>query len=427
MHKAHCSRTGTHLICVRGFTSDYLTDVRYEIRHLRIVDWPVTCFNVDELQYHFPNIRALDFINCTYLTTFKGRFRPSSKIEKLSMHGLPLLWEVPADMVTDMPQLRVIDLRYNMLRHLREPLLSKPRRLERVYLSDNKWDCSDGGLDWLAMESENSTIRQIIVDYYQLLCQQQLYRGKPLHKVMDIIKMVRNNCPDPCACAMTHVVNDRNGGLLPLITVDCSKKDLVIPPVAVPPNTTTLRLEGNKITSIRSLVHDPQYKKLMDLYLDNNTIQFVKELEGSEWFTTFRVLSLRGNRLKQIPVYAFDKAFQVNNNIMGVFLGHNPWRCDCHFTPRFQGLLLKYKRVIRDLSDIKCSKSDDKTISQVQISTLSLGIVCSRSELKMPISSINIANLVLTFLILLVVGRFLYDWHHFRTTGKLPWISSILP
>lgn len=69
----------------------------------------------------------------------------------------------------------------------------------------------------------------------------------------------------------------------------------------------------------------------------------------------------------QIPVYAFDKAFQVNNNIMHVFLGHNPWRCDCHFIPRFQGLLLKYKRVIRDLPDIRCSKSDDKTTSFVQV------------------------------------------------------------
>ncbi|KOB76760.1 Protein singed wings 2, partial [Operophtera brumata] len=130
---------------------------------------------------------------------------------------------------------------------------------------------------------------------------------------------------------MTHVVSDSNGAVIPLITIN----------------------------SIRSIVHNPLYKKLADLYLDNNTISAVKELEGTEWFTSFR-----------IPVYAFDKALQVNNNIMHVFLGHNPWRCDCHFIPRFQGLLRKYKR----------------------ISTMPLGVVCSSGK-EMPISVINIVNL----------------------------------
>ncbi|XP_045516866.1 protein singed wings 2 isoform X1 [Pieris brassicae] len=427
-NKALCFKSGHELVCTRGFTNDWLTGVRHEIISLKIVDWPGSCFNVNRLEYHYPNLREFGFFNSTLITKLKGRFTAVSRIEKFSVHGLTSLWEVPAEMVSQMSQLKVIDLRSNVLRHLKAPLLQGPSKLEKVYLSDNKWDCSDGGLDWLAMEHENGTIRRMIVDYYLLVCHQQLYRGKPLHKVMDIIKMVRETCPQPCLCAMTHVVTDRAGGIIPLITVGCANKKLTVPPTTLPPSATTLRLEGNKLNTIRSLVQEPQYRKLMDLYLDNNSIPAVKELEGSEWFTTFRVLSLRGNFLKQIPVYAFDKAFQANNNIMGVFLGQNPWRCDCHFIPRFQALLLKYKRIIRDLSDIRCSKSEDKTISQVQISTMPLGNVCGRTETKlMPISSINIVNLVLSFLIFIIIGRFLYDWHHFRTTGKLPWLSSILP
>ncbi|VVC90793.1 unnamed protein product [Leptidea sinapis] len=244
--------------------------------------------------------------------------------------------------------------------HTRQANCTRSRKLLHCTrgLTNNKWDCSDGGLDWLAMENENSTTRKVIVDYYQL--------------------MVRVTCPDPCACAMTHVVSNRAGVIIPMITADCAKKNLETAPESLPPSTTTLRLEGNKLSSIRSIVQNPQYSKLMDLYLDNNKIHAVKELEGSEWFTTFRVLSLRGNLLKQIPVYAFDKAFQVNNNIMN-------------------------------------------------ISTMPLGNVCSSNEVKMPISTLNIVNLVLTFIIILVLSKFLYDWHRFRTTGKLPWISSILP
>ncbi|KAG6456948.1 protein singed wings 2 isoform X2 [Manduca sexta] len=423
---ADCVQSHYRLICRGGFTSYWIKDIRYDITHLRVLEWPGECFSVGSLEYYFPGLRFLEFINCTRLKNFKGSFNEASKIEKLTMQGLSSLWELLPGVIVRMPYLRELDLRRNMLRHMKAPLLYGPPRLERVHLSGNTWDCSDGGLDWLAMEQENGTARLRIADYYDLVCYQKLYRGKPLHKVMDIIKTTKLTCPDPCVCIMTHVVSDPTGAVIPLITVNCSRRQLEEPPPALPPSTTTLRLEGNKINTIRGIIQNPHYTKLADLYLDNNSISAVKELEGSEWFSKFRVLSLRGNMLEQIPVYAFDKAFQVNNNIMHVYLGHNPWRCDCLYIPRFQGLLLKYKRVIRDLPDIKCSKSSDKKTSLAQISTIPLGIVCT-ADSGMPISLVNIVNLVLLLLILLVVGKFLYDWRSFKSTGKLPWLSSILP
>ncbi|XP_052747694.1 protein singed wings 2 isoform X1 [Galleria mellonella] len=424
--RGHCEPTHFKLTCRKGFADEWLNGIKHEISHLHVIEWPGKCLNVGQIQEHFPNLKSLEIINSTVLHSFKENFKATSKIENLTVHGLTSLWEIPPEIVENMKELRIIDLRGNMLRHIKAGLLRGPK-LQRVYLSDNKWDCSDGGLDWLAMERDNNTLRKRIIDYYDLMCHQQLYRGKPLHKVMDIIWKIRHTCPMPCACTMTHVVSDAAGTVIPLITVDCAGRELNLPPANLPPSTTTLRLENNKINTIRSIIQNREYQKLADLYLDNNSISAVKELEGSEWFTTFRVLSLRGNMLKQIPVYAFDKAFQANNNIMHVFLGRNPWRCDCHFIPRFQSLLLKYKRVIRDLADIRCSKSSDKTTSLMQISTMPLGHVCSNNDIEMPISPINIVNLVLFGLILLIMGRFFYDWHNFKTTGKLPWLSSILP
>lgn len=55
-----------------------------------------------------------------------------------------------------------------------------------------------------------------------------------------------------------------------------------------------------QINSIHGIIQNPRYSKLADLYLDNNSLPTVKEIEGAEWFTTFRVLSLRGNMLKQV-------------------------------------------------------------------------------------------------------------------------------
>ncbi|XP_063536019.1 protein singed wings 2 [Cydia strobilella] len=423
---AACEQTQHQLLCKGGISNQWMKGIQHKITSFILTDWPGTCLNIGRLQQHFPELRALHLLNCSLLHVFKGHFDESSRIEKIEMHGLTSLWEVPPEIIAHMPALKILDIRNNVLRHMKARLLKESARLEHVYLSDNKWDCSDGGLDWLAMERDNDTVKRKIVDYYKLMCHQQLYRGKPLHKVMDFIRMVRHTCPEPCSCVMTYVAEAKHGGLIPIITANCTGMGLAQAPDTLPPGTTTVRLDGNKIDSIGTLLQNSYYKKIADLYLDNNSLSTVKELEGSEWFNTFRLLSLKGNLLKQIPVYAFDKAFQSNNNIMHVFLGDNPWRCDCHFIPRFKTLLLKYKRVIQDLPDIRCSQSDDKTLSLVQISTLPLGRVC-RSGPEMPISTINIINVTLATLLFIVIGRFLYDWHSFKNTGKLPWISSILP
>lgn len=58
---------------------------------------------------------------------------------------------------------------------------------------------------------------------------------------------MRETCPKPCDCVMTHVVSDSNGAVIPLITVDCAARHLESPPDILPPSTTTLRLEGNKV------------------------------------------------------------------------------------------------------------------------------------------------------------------------------------
>lgn len=58
---------------------------------------------------------------------------------------------------------------------------------------------------------------------------------------------MRQTCPDPCACTMTNVVFDAAGAVIPIITVDCSYRQLENPPEALPPGTTTLRLQGNKV------------------------------------------------------------------------------------------------------------------------------------------------------------------------------------
>jgi hypothetical protein len=72
------------------------------------------------------------------------------------------------------------------------------------------------------------------------------------------------------------------------------------------------------------------------MFLDENHIRSIESLEGADWLLNFRVLSLRSNQLTQVPTYALDNALQRNRNAGIVYLGNNPWICDCLFTPTFQ-------------------------------------------------------------------------------------------
>lgn len=81
--------------------------------------------------------------------------------------------------------------RTRMLAHILKKRGNMQIKLYCTLFLGNSWDCSDGGLDWLAMEEPNSTIKLRIIDYNDLVCYQQLYRAKPLPKVMDIIKVSR--------------------------------------------------------------------------------------------------------------------------------------------------------------------------------------------------------------------------------------------
>jgi hypothetical protein len=74
----------------------------------------------------------------------------------------------------------------------------------------------------------------------------------------------------------------------------------------------------------------------MDMFLDDNRIHSIEALEGADWLLNFRVLSLKSNQLTQVPTYALDNALQRNRNAGIVYLGNNPWICDCFFTPSFQ-------------------------------------------------------------------------------------------
>lgn len=101
---------------------------------------------------------------------------------------------------------------------------------------------------------------------------------------------------------MPHVIKDdiNTGKLEPIIQVNCSKRGLTELPPHLPNSTKILLLQDNNIADLSPLKDNLEYSTVHDLYLDDNHIRSIEGLEGSEWFTRFRILSLNGNELTQV-------------------------------------------------------------------------------------------------------------------------------
>lgn len=218
---------------------------------------------------------------------------------------------------------------------------------------ENKWNCSKN-LDWLLK------LKPMVENPDNLTCNGEPYDGKPLYRIAEFLqvhiytspfymyflylcffKKLRQECPVHCNCSMPHVVKDyiHTGRLEPIIQVNCSRRNLVELPSKLPNRTKILLLQDNFITDLSPLRDNPNYSTVHDIYLDDNQIRSIEGLEGTEWFVRFRILSLRGNELTQLPTYALDNALERNMNMpkaVRIFLGGNPWRCDCIYTPTFQ-------------------------------------------------------------------------------------------
>ncbi|KAE8742601.1 hypothetical protein FOCC_FOCC011896 [Frankliniella occidentalis] len=272
-------------------------------------------------------------------------------------------------------------------------------------------------------------------------CGAALWPRRPVLPVLTLLKRVSDECPasNPCSCELTGVVRDAReaprgaprdpgggggGELLPIITVNCSHRSLGAIPGRLPANTTTLLLRGNKITSVRPLVD--LHASVLDVYLDDNQVESIADLEGSPWLANFRVLSLRANKLEQLPTYALDNALERNDHVVRVYLGLNPWRCDCQFTPTFQELLAKYKPLIQDWDDIRCAAVEGDDNSMKKIHALSRRAVC-REEGEPRVSALDLLNAALGVSLAAVLAKLAFDFWRYRRYGRLPWIATKLP
>lgn len=328
----------------------------------------------------------------------------------------------------NLSNLKIVDLKHNDFKEI-DLKLFNISTLNHVYLFGNPLKCTEN-MSWI-LDLRNGSFAEKIVDREKLRCSAP-YNGRLLVPVVEIIMTLKEECKRTlCDCELVYVVG--RGGkrtlkqLMAFASVNCSYRDLIEMPEFLPANTTTLHLTGNKIKDLTPLVKNTVYKQVLDLYLDDNLVESIVQLDGSYWLDHFRLLSLRGNKLSDVPTYALENVLLQSGSVARLYLGNNPWRCDCLFTPGFQDLLIRYTNLVRDINEVKCAAVSGDENSNKQIRDLTRTEICISSDENSLIYPLDILNIILAFLIFLIIGKLLYDYWSFKKTGKLPWIVSKIP
>ncbi|KAK9881277.1 hypothetical protein WA026_015399 [Henosepilachna vigintioctopunctata] len=417
LHKSPCIFQLNRISCKK-----HLPPLEYPVNitqlEIREIDWLE--LDLNNLVSKFPQVKNVSVIRGKNIT----RLVPPPKnnnIEILTLQNLRLK-RIKKEFFINFTKLEKLSLKYNNLKYLPKPI--ELPSIKSIYLKGNKWNCSMN-LDWI-LELDENTVK----DYHNLTCHEEPHPGKPLVEIALFKKEIEQECPHKCSCSLPKVVVEPETEILePIITVNCSHKGFTRFPETLPLKTKSLYLQGNQITSVLPLKDNPLYTNVLDLYLDDNKISSIEDLEGTEWLTHFRLLSLRGNRLAQIPTYAIDNGLQQNTNMpnaVRLSLGNNPWRCDCPFTPVFQEMLQKFSHQISDSSEIKCSYIEGDDNSLVPVLELTRSSVC-RIPSDSGIHTLDLINVVLLILIITILSKLAYDYYHFKKTGRLPWIVTKMP
>ncbi|XP_014224623.1 protein singed wings 2 isoform X1 [Trichogramma pretiosum] len=396
---------------------------------LIIQDWQDENLDATRLLFTISRLRRFSIENgnlSRILTPFPAT---AQFLELIEITGTKL-GQLTDKTFANLPALRTLDLRNNSIATIDPTDLTKLPQLEYLYLTGNQWRC-DLSSSWFGNATFASLVRRI-VDREEMRCHEP-HKGRPLLPVMEVIQRLEGECRllvAGCSCELVYVVSPkqpptRQRQFMAFATVNCSHRGFTDMPAFLPADTTTLHLEGNKISDLTPLKTNPAYRKVVHLYMDNNTVETLAFLDGAYWLETFQVLSLRGNRMTDFPTYAFESVWP-SKSVVSLYLGDNPWRCDCQFTPGFQELLIKYGDLVKDASDIRCA-SGNTEFADKPVRELSRTEICVPMKNDYWVHLLDILNVFLGGLIFLLLCNLLHDYYCYKKTGKLPWLASKLP
>ncbi|CAD7090423.1 unnamed protein product [Hermetia illucens] len=267
----------------------------------------------------------LSFLSKGFGEDVKSPFQVLSKLQELDLRNNRIT-HISRDWIHSLSNLRNLDISYNpvtctctllpfvqyMNRSNHDEFGKQPQT------STTKSNCSESGeLNGWSITSLN---------YKELVCQ---------HKP----------CPKMCICWVRY---DQT------FIVYCSSSNLTkVPSLQDVPKLKTksivLHIANNNITTLPDN-HFPGYSLVSELYASNNSIS---QFTGPNIPTNLQVLDLSNNILTGINTSVLERIKQTNQT-SHLYLGHNPWQCDCSALSLLSFIRANLER-IHDLNFIECT------------------------------------------------------------------------
>ncbi|GBM04389.1 Protein toll [Araneus ventricosus] len=273
----------------------------------------------------------------------------------------------------------------------------------RIILDSNPFVCDCQLYDFYhyVKQSHKSLIRSIRLDSdsaNNLTCNKpRNLAGKPVMSLTadHFTCEIQKDCSHPCHCYF-RAKDELN-------IMNCSFHKMSALPSTAPYNTTVLFFEENVLTNMSSF-NDEIWENLMELFLDNNQIT---DLDHWQIPNNLSNISLRGNRIKQLPLTLISFISNVPNFV--ITLQDNPFHCNCS-TKSFKKWLAEHYKNVKDVQNVMCANSLkwNGTLIRAPILTTPDDILCPLDDWPYKLHLISVTVICVVLALLLFVVSVLY-------------------
>lgn len=255
------------------------------------------------------------------ISKISGQFSRFSQFKCLNFSNNNIT-EISERALLNLNQLQVLDLSFNNLTKLpTPPLTSKVDVRGNSKIScKNVSSAIERGVEFLFKEL---SICEVETVYYW-------FNSTATVSIQHIeqVRQLDDDCPKGCKCVPDRMFYSSENRLVFIAKVDCSSLGLTEFPSKLPENTLSLNISNNSITTLSALADNSHYSEVRVLFADDNLIRSIVDLEGSTFLENFTKLSLKNNKIKDIPTYILSN-LERNLNGKLVYLGGNKINCDC--------------------------------------------------------------------------------------------------
>jgi Leucine-rich repeat (LRR) protein len=366
---------------------------------------------------HMPEEFTTTYVNLNYLN--------------MSHNNIGPMLDVLTDMNFHQSKGIEVDLAHNDIRHLSytkahqylKPTHAQERHISQVNvdLRDNPFYCDCRNID-LALQLRGKLQIPAVATWFRLSdfvsCRrgdQQIYLDNIPTKDLSCdfpSDFLDDACPQPCKCSITPYLSDTD--LMSLMFVNCSNHETLpsyIPRLPEHVDGITLDLSNKNLTSISGLYESIiDYNNITGLLLSHNQLT---ELNGTALPPNLTSVAFDHNAILRVD--------HINkmSKLKSVWLGGNPYKCDCNSRGLYRFVKRNTRSVVRDPNDVVLDcKSGLLAVSNIT----QYEEFCNPDPWLVPISLIVAFTLVLLimFIVFLLKRETIYIWVYSK-----PWLRSI--